>query len=86
MLLRKQTALSQSFTVFLEFQPSKAGYEAGIMVWWSIYSYANIGVTLSVVDGALTTVYRTPLCEKEIPLACKLVPNDPKKPRSKADQ
>jgi hypothetical protein len=50
MFLTKQTALSQHFGAKMNFRPSKAGYEAGIVVWWSMYSYASSGVTRSAVD------------------------------------
>lgn len=46
MLLRKQTAYEQSFSVTLEFNPSRVGYEAGIVLWWNQYSYATVGITL----------------------------------------
>jgi hypothetical protein len=45
MLLRKQTNLNQSFKATLDFIPSKEGYEAGIAIWWSMYSYASFGIT-----------------------------------------
>lgn len=45
MLLRKQTDLCQTFKATLDFVPKKAGYEAGIVIWWSMYSYASIGIT-----------------------------------------
>ncbi len=45
MILRKQTAVKQTFCATLEFSPSKMGYEAGIVVWWSMYSYLSIGIT-----------------------------------------
>jgi hypothetical protein len=47
MLLRKQTTFQQLFQAVLDFQPSKAGYEAGIVVWYSLFSYASIGVTVA---------------------------------------
>lgn len=46
MLLRKQTMYEQSFGVTLEFNPSRVGYEAGLVLWWNQFSYATIGVTL----------------------------------------
>lgn len=46
MLLRKQTAYDQSFGVTLEFNPSRVGYEAGIVLWWTQHSYATVGITL----------------------------------------
>ncbi|OBT56544.1 hypothetical protein VE04_03239 [Pseudogymnoascus sp. 24MN13] len=47
LLLRKQTTFQQRFQAVLNFQPSKAGYEAGIVVWYSLFSYASIGVTIA---------------------------------------
>jgi hypothetical protein len=72
MFLRKQTALSQHFGAKMNFRPSKAGYEAGIVVWWSMYTYASAGVTRSAVDGALCAVFRSPSHEKEIVLVSHL--------------
>jgi hypothetical protein len=45
MLLRKQTAFHQRFQATLDFEPGREGYEAGIVVWWSMYSFASIGIT-----------------------------------------
>ncbi|KFY92775.1 hypothetical protein V498_04745 [Pseudogymnoascus sp. VKM F-4517 (FW-2822)] len=47
LLLRKQTTFQQRLQAVLNFQPSKAGYEAGIVVWYSLFSYASIGVTIA---------------------------------------
>lgn len=58
MLLRKQTAFQQRFQAVLDFQPSKEGYEAGIVLWWSLFSYASIGIT--VVSGKRVLVLRLP--------------------------
>lgn len=44
LLLRKQTAFDQSFSATLDFHPSGSGYEAGIVIWWSMFSYASIGI------------------------------------------
>lgn len=63
MLLRKQTALAQSFQATMEFAPSRVGYEAGIVLWWNQFSYATVGVTLlELPDGerVLTVVRRGP--------------------------
>ncbi|KAI2638373.1 hypothetical protein GGS21DRAFT_435794 [Xylaria nigripes] len=30
----------------MQFSPRKSGHEAGIVVWWSQYSYATLGLTL----------------------------------------
>ncbi|KAI3324801.1 glycoside hydrolase family 43 protein [Xylariaceae sp. AK1471] len=46
MLLRKQSSYTESFEVKIQFSPRKPGYEAGIVVWWSQYSYATYGLTL----------------------------------------
>ncbi|KAH6886378.1 glycosyl hydrolase [Thelonectria olida] len=51
MLLRKQTSYSQTFYVTMEFNPRKVGYEAGVVVWWSQYSYAAIGVLVVEEEG-----------------------------------
>jgi len=37
----------------LDFQPSKEGYEAGIVVWWSMFSYASIGITRTTTEAGL---------------------------------
>jgi beta-xylosidase len=47
MLLRKQTDFYQTFQATLDFQPSRVGYEAGIAVWYSMYSYASIGIGIA---------------------------------------
>jgi beta-xylosidase len=47
MLLRKQTDFYQTFQATLDFQPSRVGYEAGIAVWYSMYSYASIGIRIA---------------------------------------
>lgn len=61
-LLRKQESFHDLFSTTLEFNPSRKGYEAGITVWWSMYSYASIGVTAVVHDSNLvpTVVCRSP--------------------------
>lgn len=63
MLLRKQSSYTESFAVKMQFSPRKAGYEAGIVVWWSQYSYATYGLTLhdrSNGESALAMVSREP--------------------------
>ncbi|KAI1132767.1 glycoside hydrolase family 43 protein [Nemania abortiva] len=63
MLLRKQSSYTESFEVKMQFTPRKAGYEAGIVVWWSQYSYATYGLTLSERSNgeqALAMVSRAP--------------------------
>ncbi|KAI1292726.1 glycoside hydrolase family 43 protein [Xylaria venustula] len=46
MLLRKQSSYSESFETKLQFSLRKSGYEAGIVLWWSQFSYATYGLTL----------------------------------------
>lgn len=47
MFLRKQTSYNQTFKATMEFKPTVRGYEAGVVLWWSQYSYASIGVMAS---------------------------------------
>lgn len=66
MLLRKQTAYNQTFSVTLEFSPSRIGYEAGLVLWWNQYSYATIGITLVELpsgEKVQTVVTRMPKTE-----------------------
>ena len=44
MLLRKQTSYNQTFHVRMKFKPTARGYEAGVVLWWSQFSYAAMGV------------------------------------------
>ncbi|KAK7713289.1 hypothetical protein SLS64_004538 [Diaporthe eres] len=44
MLLRKQTSYFQTFEVTMEFSTQRLGCEAGIVLWWSQFSYATIGI------------------------------------------
>ncbi|GAW11308.1 hypothetical protein ANO14919_006510 [Xylariales sp. No.14919] len=47
----------------MQFSPRKSGYEAGIVIWWSQYSYASYGLTLRErPDGeqVLTMASRVP--------------------------
>lgn len=62
LLLRKQGSFHDRFSTTLEFKPSRKGYEAGITVWWSMYSYASIGITAVTSEGQVTprVVYRKP--------------------------
>ncbi len=62
MLLRKQETFSDEFCVELDFKPQRRGYEAGVTIWWNMYSYASIGITAVERDGKLvqTIVCRTP--------------------------
>ncbi|KAF1968910.1 hypothetical protein BU23DRAFT_601911 [Bimuria novae-zelandiae CBS 107.79] len=63
LLLRKQTEYTESFHATLSFAPRKPGYEAGVAVYYSPYSYATIGIRAlkSGSDGAPT---RTVVCRK----------------------
>lgn len=47
MLLRKQASYTETFHARLQFRPDQTGYEAGVVLWWSQYSYASIGITLA---------------------------------------
>jgi hypothetical protein len=74
--LRKQSALQQKFHCILDFSPSEKGYEAGIVVFWSSYSYASIGIRLNATGEGKVIIVRTPdestvglLKEKEIVLS-----------------
>lgn len=63
MLLRKQTAYAQIFQATMEFSPSRAGYEAGVVLWWNQFSHATIGVALVELPGGekvQTLVRRSP--------------------------
>lgn len=44
MLLRKQTSFYQTFEVTMEFGSQQIGAEAGLVLWWSQFSYATVGV------------------------------------------
>ncbi len=64
MLLRKQTSYTgELFRVKMIFNPSKPGYEAGVVLWWNQFSYATVGLTAAVEPGAdykKTVMVRTP--------------------------
>ncbi|KAF6837966.1 Non-reducing end alpha-L-arabinofuranosidase BoGH43B 2 [Colletotrichum musicola] len=63
MLLRKQTSYNETFQATMHFNPSRAGYESGIVVWWSQYSYATIGIAgVQQDDGTVipTVITREP--------------------------
>jgi len=62
MLLRKQESYLETFHTSLEFDPIKLGYEAGIVIWWSLFSYATIGI--AAVEGSEGKVTRTVVCRK----------------------
>ncbi len=53
MLLRKQTSYHDGFSVAMRFRPSRPGYEAGLVLWWSQFAYATVGVAaVELPDGA----------------------------------
>lgn len=63
MLLRKQTSFNQLFQAVLDFEPSRIGYESGIVVWWNSYSFASIGIikSLNAQEGnGRTLILRVP--------------------------
>lgn len=59
MLLRRQTAFEQVFSVVLDFKPKKVGYEAGLVLWWDMHSFASVGVTLTST-GKRALAFKTP--------------------------
>ena len=62
LLLRKQESFHDHFSATLDFRPSRKGYEAGVTVWWNMYSFASIGITAIIQDDTLvqTIVCRAP--------------------------
>lgn len=62
MLLRKQSSYNETFSVKLNFKPSRVGYEAGVTLWWNQYSHAAIGLTVVGEEGEekTTVVIREP--------------------------
>lgn len=60
MLLRRQTAFEQIFSVVLDFQPKKTGYEAGLVSWWDMHSFASVGITLTST-GKRAIILKTPM-------------------------
>jgi hypothetical protein len=63
MLLRKQSSYSETFHAKLQFSPTQTGYEAGLVLWWSQYSFASIGISLVQLPGGRltrTAVFRKP--------------------------
>ena len=62
LFFRKQEDFHDRFSTTLEFNPSRKGYEAGITVWWSMYSFASISITAIVHGGRLrpTVLFRQP--------------------------
>lgn len=66
MLLRKQTSYSEVFEATLDFTPQRVGYEAGVTVWWTIYSHASIAVTCRELENGeivKTIICRAPTAE-----------------------
>lgn len=47
MLLRKQISSRGLWSTHLDFEPSKDSYEAGIVLYWNVYTSASIGVSAS---------------------------------------
>lgn len=73
MLLRRQTSFQQQFSVDLDFNPTKAGYEAGLVLWWDMHSFASVGVTLNA-SGERVIVIKTPTNVPdvfEVSIACQ---------------
>jgi hypothetical protein len=60
MLLRKQTSYNEQFRCTMSFNPRKEEYEAGLVLWWSQFSYATIGFKLSSDRLLKSFVTRTP--------------------------
>ncbi|KAH6716512.1 beta-xylosidase [Leptodontidium sp. MPI-SDFR-AT-0119] len=59
MLLRRQTAFEQVFSVVLDFKPKKVGYEAGLVLWWDMHSFASVGVAFTST-GKRAIAFKTP--------------------------
>lgn len=59
MLLRKQTSFSQTLTVKLHPRESRPNHEAGIVLWWSQYSYISISATLMTHNTISITITKT---------------------------
>ncbi|KAI1358734.1 glycoside hydrolase family 43 protein [Xylaria arbuscula] len=62
MLLRKQSSYAETFQAKLQFNPRKQSYEAGVVLWWSQFSYVTCGLILHerLGEQILTIVSRTP--------------------------
>lgn len=64
LLLRKQAGYSETFRAKMSFQPSRLGYESGVTLWWSQYSFASIGVGVVEAvergEAVLTVIAREP--------------------------
>ncbi|KAH6617415.1 glycosyl hydrolase [Chaetomium tenue] len=44
LLLRKQAGYNETFQTKMQFNPSRLGYESGVVLWWNQYSFASIGI------------------------------------------
>lgn len=44
MLLRKQISMTGTWTTRLDFDPARPSYEAGIVLYWNLYTFASIGI------------------------------------------
>ncbi|KAK6068857.1 Non-reducing end alpha-L-arabinofuranosidase BoGH43B 2 [Seiridium cupressi] len=64
MLLRKQSSYTEVFHAKLQFSPTQTGYEAGMVLWWSQYSYASVGITLLQLPNGSRA--RTVICRQPI--------------------
>jgi hypothetical protein len=77
LLLRKQSSYNETFSVKLDFRPSRLGYEAGIALWWHQYSFATIGLGVVKVpdtdETKTTIVIREPLGKNGEFKVCKLI-------------
>lgn len=60
MLLRKQTSSTDVFKCTMNFNPSKVGYEAGVVLWWSEFSYCTLGVRLAQAGNPRLGTSRAP--------------------------
>lgn len=69
LLLRKQESYYDEFCAEMDFRPSHKGYEAGVTVWWNMFSYASIGVTAADVDSRIV---RTVVCRHPTGTAAKM--------------
>ncbi|KAI1879924.1 hypothetical protein JX265_001545 [Neoarthrinium moseri] len=64
MLLRKQTSYHETFHATMYFDPTQTGYEAGMVLWWSQFSFATIGVTLHGGSEGQGAPVRTLVCRR----------------------
>lgn len=63
LLLRKQSSYLDTFKAKLSFNPRRAGYEAGVTLWWNQYIHASVGIGIAInEDGqeATAVVVREP--------------------------